>query len=112
MDSVEEFTVAISIVCLNPDGSYRVYSGETEFRLPVYSFVVAFSSSCIEYWGTPPRVSGYVAPYGFYPKRPDPLYLRLEEGNIVEIRPEEWGRSAYGIRRLVVFEGCVMIGEI
>jgi len=75
--SVEGFTVAISVVCFNPDGSYRVYSGETEFRLPVYSFVVAFSGSCIEYWDTPSRVSGYVAPYGFYPKRSDPLYLRM-----------------------------------
>ena len=112
VDSVEGFTVAISIVCFNPDGSYRVYSGETEIRLPVYSFVIAFSGSCIEYWGTPPRVSGYVAPHGFYPERPDPPYLRLVGGSIVEIRPEEWGRGAYGIRRLVVFEGCVMIGEI
>ena len=112
VSSVEGFTVAISVVCFNPDGSYRVYSGETEFRLPVYSFVVAFSGSCIEYWGTPPRVSGYVTSNGFYPERPDPPYLRLVGGSIVEIRPEEWGRGAYGIRRLVVLERCVMVGEI
>jgi len=110
VSSAEGFTVAVSVVCFNPDGSYRVYSGETEFRLPVYSFVVVFSGSCIEYWGTPPRVSGYVAPHGFYSNRLDPPHLRLIGGNIVEIRPEEYSKNAYGIRRLVVFEGCVMVG--
>jgi len=46
--------------------------GRLSSGLPVYRFVVAFSGSCIEYWGTPPRVNGYVAPHGFYPERPDP----------------------------------------
>ena len=57
-------------------------------------------------------MSGYIAPYGFYPERLNPPYLKLVGGNIVEIRPEEYGRRVYGIRRLVVFKGCVMIGEI
>jgi len=49
VDSVEGFTVAISVVCFNPDGTYKVHSGETIFRLSVSGFVVVFSGSCIEY---------------------------------------------------------------
>ena len=40
VSSVEGFTVAISVVCFNSDGSYRVYSGETKIRLSVCGFVV------------------------------------------------------------------------
>ena len=55
VDCSEGLVVYVTVVCFTKD-SYSIIRGRTPLRLPLYSFIVVFSGSCVRTYGTPPNL--------------------------------------------------------
>ena len=55
VDCSEGLVVYVTVVCFTED-SYSIIRGRTPLRLPLYSFIVVFSGSCVRTYGTPPNL--------------------------------------------------------
>jgi len=109
----EGFSVRVTLVCFEGD-RMEILRGITPLQLPKgYGFVVAFSGACVKYWGTPPKISGYITPYGIQTRMPDTgAYLIVKNGRVMDYYPKEvYQTSVLGFRRLVVERGVIMVGE-
>jgi len=112
IDSSEGLVVYVTVVCFTED-SYSIVRGRTPLRLSLYSFIVAFSGSCVRTYGTPPNLRAYITPYGVYTTPNMELttpYVYIKNGKIHEIKPLETGKFILGFKRVVVINGTVMIG--
>jgi len=109
VDCSEGLVVYVTVVCFTED-SYSIIRGRTPLRLPLYSFIVAFSGSCVRTYGTPPNLRAYITPYGIYTAPHTTPYVYIKNGKIHEIKPLETGKFILGFKRVVVINGTVMIG--
>ena len=62
----------------------------TPAPLPSAQFVAVFTGWTAAYKGTPSSsLSGYITRRGVVSERPEPPYIRVEDGKVVEVVPRE-----------------------
>lgn len=111
VDCVEKLAVKVVVVCFNGDGSYTVTEGYTPLKLNYHLFIVAFSGSAVKCYGKPPsNINGYVTPHGIYSTSVELPYVYVDNGRVLEVKPNETGQFTLNIRRLITVNGTILLG--
>jgi len=77
----------IWIVSFDEDGSYNIFEETTPTKLPQSSFLAVFTGRKAFYVGNPPQgLEGYISRKGLSEEKPNPPYIYVKNGKIVEVR--------------------------
>lgn len=77
----------IWIASFDEDGNYNIFEETTPAKLPQSSFLAVFTGRKAFYVGNPPRgLEGYISRKGLSGEKPNPPYIYVKNGKVVEIR--------------------------